>query len=141
MGITAALNTDGSIKMTQADGKDIAIDHLVHSNNGTIAVQSYKEVDSNGKPQLSGDTETISGAAVATSSTRITGRVDLHSAGTYTATSDATAAAGSIFNNVAAGDVIGSDAKKLATVDIGTADKAQTSIQIIDSALAQVSGF
>jgi len=139
-GITAELNTDGTIKMTQADGKDIALANLVHSNSGSIIVQSYKEADSTGAAALSGDTETLNGGTTS-NSTRITGRVDLHSAGTYTATSDTTAALGSIFNNAAAGDVIGSDAKKLATVDIGTIEGAQTAIQIIDSALSQVSGF
>ncbi len=141
-GVSAELNTDGSIKLTQADGKDIAIADLVHSNGGSIAVQSYKEDDANGKDQLSGDTETLLGtAASATDSTRITGRVDLHSSGTYTATSDATAGAGSIFNNVAGGDIVGSEAKKLGSVDIGSAEGAQSAITIIDAALSQVNGF
>jgi len=139
-GVTAELNTDGSIKMTQADGKDIALANLVHSNDGTIAVQSYKEADSTGASALTGTAVTLNGGTTA-NSTRVTGRVDLHSAGTYTVTSDKTAAAGSIFSNVAAGDVIGSDAKKLATVDVGSIEGAQTAIQIIDSALSQVSGF
>jgi len=141
-GITAELNTDGSIKMTQADGKDIAIQNLIHSADGTIDVESYAQVDSSGADQLSGDSQTLNGAvAGSTNSTRVTGRVALHSPGTYTASSGGTAGAGSIFNNTAADEIEGSQANKLSTVDIGSIGGAQSAIQIIDSALSQVSGF
>jgi len=143
-GITAELTTAGDIKLTQADGKDIAIAGLTHSNGDSdIAIESYQKDDADGKDQMSGDTESLSGVASGSvnNSTRVTGRIDLHSAGTYTVSSSATAAAGSIFNASTANAIQGSETKELATVDIGTADGAQTAIQIIDAALSQVSGF
>jgi len=144
-GITAELNTDGkSIKLTQADGKDVALDTLTHSKgDSAIKVSSYEVDDDDGDDVVSTtQTTDLSGIASGnTGSTRITGRVDFHSAGTYTVKSNATAANGSIFNNAAADEIQGSEANQLSTVDITTADSAQNAIKILDAALSQVSGF
>jgi len=143
-GVTAELTTDGKVKLTQADGKDIAIEGFTQSNTDsgkdTMTVKSYQTDGDDGKDRTIGAGITLSGAAgSSTDSTRATGRIDFHSSGTYTASSTE-GTTGSIFA-VAANIVSGSQAKKLSTVDVGTAESSQTAIQIIDSALSQVSGF
>jgi len=145
-GITAELNTDGkSIKITQADGKDIAFDGLTHSkDDSAIKISSYEVDDDDGKDVVSStQTTDLSGVSSGTpnNSTRITGRIDFHSAEAYTVKTNIDAASGSIFNNTVATEVQGSEAEKLSTVDIGTAEGAQSAIKIIDAALAQVSSF
>ena len=143
-GITASLNDDGTMKLTQADGKDIAVHNMVHSNSGTIVVAAYDKDGVDGKDVVSTTAKTTLTGTVAgtgTNTTRVAGRIDLHSSGTYTATSSVTKAAGSVLSNAAAGDIQGSEAKKLGTVDIGSAAGAQNAITIIDSALSQVNSF
>ena len=141
-GVTAEVTTDGTLKLTQSSGKDIAIDNFTNSAGNDLLVQAYREDDANGNDQLTGATpEALIGDTASTNSTRATGRLDLHSSGTYTVTSSATAALGSVFNNTAAGDVTGSTAKKLNTVDVSSAAGSQEAIAIIDSSLAQVNSF
>jgi len=146
-GITAELNTDGkSIKLTQADGKDIAIDTLSHSrgtSGGTIKVSSYDDNNDDGTDKLiTNQTEDLSGVSSGSdNSTRITGRIDFHSSQAYTVNSSATAAAGSIFKAADANAIQGSEAKQLSTVDISSAEGAQEAIKILDASLAQISGF
>jgi len=138
-GVTAELNSDGSMKLTQADGKDIAIAKFTHSTaTATAVIQAYKEDSDQGKDQV--NTAASGTATSANTGTRVTGRLDFHSAGTYTVSSDKSQADGSVFTAAASG-IIGSQADKLGTVDISSVDGAQSAIQIIDSALAQVSGF
>lgn len=137
-GVTAELTKDGDIKLTEADGRDIAIDNYSHSNSGQFDVTAYTVDKDNGDDDVSAAAKTSLTSTLA--ATRITGRVDLHSAGTYTASSSIDASDGSIFS-LDADKVNGSEAQKLSAIDIGTAGGAQTAIQIIDSALAQVSGF
>jgi len=140
-GITAELNTDGkSLKLTQADGKDVAIDSLTHSEgDDTIAVGSYKFDDDDGN-DVDGQSTTLEGDDLAKSSTRITGRIDFHSSQAYTVSSNKDADEGSIFD-ADAESIQGSKAKELSTVDISSAEGAQNAIRIIDASLAQVSGF
>ena len=127
------------------DGKDIAIASLAHSNNDTsITVSSYADDDDDGNDALiSNQTTNLDGTSSGTpnNSTRISGRIDFHSSQAYTVKSGATAAAGSIFNNATASEIQGSDAKKLSTVDISSAEGAQNAIKILDASLAQISGF
>jgi len=142
-GVTAELNTDGkSIKFTQADGKDIAISAFTHSNAGDATITSYDTDDDEGKdvPNTS-QTATLQGDVIGSSSTRVAGRIDFHSSEAYTVQTTATKSTGSIFDNTAATDIQGSEAAKLSTVDVSTAESSQNSIRIIDAALAQVSGF
>jgi len=138
-GVTAEVNKDGaSIKLTNSDGKDIAFDAYGHSAAASATVTAY-EVDN-----VSGADVPSTNASAALSgtndATRVTGRVDFHSGGTYTVLSSVASADGSIFSSLS-GVAHGSDAKQLATVDISSAEGAQTAIQIIDAALSQVGGF
>ena len=122
-GVTAILQTDGKIKMTQAEGKDIVIENFNNSNSnpGTMTVTSLDNNSQN---------------LTVTQSTRIAGSVNFHSSGTYTASSDIAAGAGSLFN-VAAGSQVGSVAQKLSTIDISSASGSQDALAIVDSSLAQ----
>jgi len=143
-GVTAELTNEGFIKLTEADGNDIAIDNYSHSDatDGSMVVTAYTVDKDNGDDQLQALATDTLDATVATNqvATRVTGRVDLHSAGTYTVSSSANKNAGSIFDKDA--DIInGSEAQKLSAVDVSSVDGAQTAIQIIDAALSQVSGF
>ena len=124
-GVTAILQTDGKIKMTQAEGKDIVIENFNNSNAGTMTVTSLDNNSQN---------------LAVTQSTRIAGSVNFHSSGTYTASSNIAAGAGSLFN-VAAGAQVGSVAQKLSTIDISSASGSQDALAIVDSSLAQVNSM
>jgi len=140
-GVTAELNTDGTVKITQSDGKDVALSNVVHSNGDTtIKIKAYKEDSDEGKDQLAGTEISLNGAATG-NSTRVTGRIDMHSAGTYTASSSVSSASGSVFDSAGSGAIQGSQANKLATVDVSSIEGAQSAITILDAALSQVSGF
>ena len=141
-GITAEVTTDGTLKLTEASGKDIAIDNFTNSDGNDLDVAAYREDNADGDDVIiTGTSITLDGDDASANSTRTTGRIDLHSSGTYTVESTIDAGAGSVFNNVAATDVVGSDAEKLNTVDISSAQGSQSAITIIDSALAQVNSF
>ena len=141
-GVTAEVTTDGTLKLIQADGRDIAIDNYTNSNgDNDITVQAYREDDADGDDQLAGNAVTLQGDSAADNSTRATGRLQLHSAGTYTVNSTATAALGSVFSNATTATLVGSQAKKLNKVDISSSSGSQEAITIIDSALAQVNSF
>lgn len=127
-GITAELQTDGNIKLTQADGKDIVIENFSHSATGsTIDLESLD----------TGATQLTEGGA---NGTRVAGVVTFHSSGTYTASSSEDETAGSIFD-VAADTQVGSIDKKLNTIDISSASGSQEAITIIDASLAQVNSM
>ncbi|HKK56412.1 MAG TPA: flagellin [Marinobacter sp.] len=69
------------------------------------------------------------------------GELTLNSSGAFTATSDQTAAAGSVFNNTAAGDVVQSSLDSVSSIDIGDVAGASSAIAIADAALEQISGI
>ena len=139
-GVTAELNVDGaSIKLTQADGRDIAFDAYAHSGAASASVTAYEVDDVNGDVTSTSGTTALSGTNDAT---RVTGRVDFHSAGTYTVSSDAAGSGGSILDTGStSGVAVGSETKKLATVDVSSAEGAQNAIEIIDAALSQIGGY
>jgi len=141
-GINAEVTVDGSLKLTERTGKDIAIDDFTNSNDGTIVVSAYAKDDAEGDDVvLTASSGTLTGSGgTSDDSTRTTGRIDLHSAATYTVTSTV-GSGGGVFANDAAGDLVGSTAKKLNTVDISSIDGAQNAINVIDSALSQVNSF
>lgn len=141
-GIGAEVTADGLLKLTERTGKDIAIDDFTNSNDGTVVVKSYTKDDADGNDVLGGGNVTLTGSGGASlDSTRTTGRIDLHSAASYTVTSTVASGGGSVFTNVASGDLVGSEAKTLNTVDISSVDGAQIAIDVIDSALDQVNSF
>ncbi|MCK4841125.1 MAG: flagellin [Methylococcales bacterium] len=128
-GVSAEINTDGTVKLTQADGKDIVIQDFTHSDGAsTMDVAGFD-----------GNAETLTTAAA--DSARVSGKVNLHSSNTYTVESTLDNTGASVFDNATANLPIGSVAKKLGTVDVSNIDSAQNAIDIIDASLAQVSGI
>jgi len=126
-GITAEV-TGGSLKLIQADGKDIQLADFALSTNGTISVTG-----------LGGDAVTLTEAGGAdTDSTVIGGSVTLASSAAYSLSSSVANTAGSILD-VGANTAVSSTAARVSAVDIGTVAGAQSAIDVIDSALAKVS--
>jgi len=142
-GINAEVTTDGSLKLTERSGRDIVIENFTNSNDGDLDVTAYTADNADGSDQLAASaTTTLVGSGTSTTdSTRVTGRIELRSAGTYTATSSIASGAGSVLSNAASGSLVGSEAEKLNVVDISSVDGAQQAINIIDSALSQVNAF
>lgn len=128
-GITAVSN-GATMTLTQADGKNINIENFDHSTGSATAVV--------GTTAIGSDPETLTQGA--SDSTIVTGRIDFNSNSTFSVSSSIANTAGSILN-VAADTAVGSSAQLLSTVDVGTASGANTAINIIDAALATVSGM
>jgi len=123
-GVSATLSADkASVIVKQADGKDITIDGFTNSAAGTATVD--------GSATASTPETLTSGAA---NSTRIAGSVTLNSDGGFTAVSSAGV------DVLASGTTAtASTAARLSSVDISTVTGANTAIDIVDAALAQVS--
>lgn len=130
-GISAEV-AGGTLTLLQADGKDIQIVDFSHSTGGATAVV--------GSTAIGVDAETLTDGA-ATDSTVVSGSVTFNSNSSFSVTSNVTAAAGSILNNAAAGDSVGSTQQQLSTVDVSSIANSQLAIQIIDSSLATVSSI
>jgi flagellin len=123
-GVSAQLSADkGSVTLKQADGKDITIDAFTNSAGGTMTVD--------GSATASTPEALTSGAA---NSTRIAGAVTLNSDQGFTAVSSAG-------TDVIAGGTTAtaSTSNRLSSVDISTITGANSAIDIVDAALAQVS--
>lgn len=128
-GITAEAN-GGSLKLKQADGKDIRIaDFAVTDGSGTINVTG-----------LGGDAVTLTDGGADTDSTIVSGRVVFASSETYSVSSSVAATAGSILD-VGANVAVSASASLVSAIDIGSASGAQDALDVIDSALARVSGI
>jgi flagellin len=125
--VTATLSADkASVVLKQADGKDVTIEGFTNSANGTLST--------------TGSSSTAVTAATLTSggsnSTRVAGTVQLlASQGFTTVTSAGT--------DVISGGTTttASTAAKLSAVDISTVTGANTAIDTIDAALAQVNSI
>lgn len=128
-GITAEAN-GGSLKLKQADGKDIRIaDFAVTDGTGTINVTG-----------LGGDAVTLTDGGADTDSTIVSGRVVFASSETYSVSSSVAATAGSILD-VGANVAVSASASLVSAIDIGSASGAQDALDVIDSALSRVSGI
>ena len=127
-GVTATLSADKtSIELNQSSGADIAIDDLFHSTSG-------ETMDLTG---TIGNAETL-GGTTSTDSSTVGGVVEISSAGSFNVTSDVTAAAGSLFAGVNAGDANTSTLSTINDVDITTVEGSANAIMAVDSALMQV---
>lgn len=125
-GISASVS-GGTLTLTQADGKDIQIADFNHSTaSATVAVTG-----------AGGDAVTLTQGAA--DSTVVSGTVSFSSSETYSLSSSIANTAGSILD-VGANTAVTSSANLVSAVDIGTAAGAQSAIDVIDSALAKVSG-
>ncbi|APV51415.1 flagellin [Betaproteobacteria bacterium GR16-43] len=125
-GITAEA-TGGSLKLKQADGKDINIANFDHSTASATATVTG----------LGADAVTLTQGAA--DSTVVAGSVTFSSSDTYSVSSSVANTAGSIVD-VAASTSVASTANLVSAIDVGTIAGAQSAIDVLDSALAKVSG-
>ncbi len=136
-GITgvSAEASGGTLTMSQADGKDINIQDFDHSTAATTINASATNAAG-----AAVDPEALT-AGAATDSTIVTGYVEFQSNESFSATSTATAAAGSVLANAAAGDSIAAGETKVSSVDISTQAGAQSAIDVMDAALQTVNSM
>jgi len=128
-GVTATVSA-GEITLTQADGKNISIEEFTHSTAAETMVVGTTAIGADPEILVSG----------AKDGTLVTGSVNLDSASAFTATSSVTAAAGSIFNNVAAGDSVASAASLLSAIDVSSVAGSQSAIKVLDASLSAING-
>ena len=122
-GVTATLSADkASVTIKQADGKDIVIDGFTNSAGGTVQVDGSATASTNEALTSGGTNSTRIGGTVSLSSDQ--GFTAVSSAGTDVITSGTTTTA--------------STASLLSSVDISTVTGANSAIDIVDAALAQV---
>ena len=125
-GVTATLSADkASVTFKQADGKDIVLNGFTNSAGGTATVDGSA---------TAATPETLTSGG--TNSTRIAGSVTLNSDSGFTAVTSAGT------DVIKAGTTAtASTTNKLSAVDIATITGANSALDIIDAALAQVSSI
>ena len=129
-GVIATLSGDkASIKLTQAQGYDIAINNYTHS---VAAETMIVEGDESATP-----TQITLTTGGATDSTTIGGNVTFFSNGSFSVSSTIGAALGSLFS-VAANAQNGSTLQSVDDIDISTVDGASAAIKSIDGAIGQI---
>jgi len=126
-GVTAIV-TGGSLQLVQAEGKNINISAFTHST----AAGTIRAVGADG---VTAPPSTLSNA---NGNTIVTGTVELSSQDSYTATSNVTAATGSVFNNAAAGTNVIAALEEVTAIDITNIDGANRALKIVDSALGKI---
>ncbi len=133
-GITgiSAEASGGTLTLSQADGKDINIEDFDHSTGATTINASATNAAGTAV-----DPEALT-AGAATDSTIVTGYVEFQSNESFSATSTATAAAGSILANAAAGDSIAAGETQVSSIDVSTQAGAQAAIDVVDAALQTI---
>ncbi|BDY04018.1 flagellin [Ferrimonas sp. YFM] len=125
-GVTASIDENGALLMTDADGGDIAITDF--NNSGATKTVDITAVDYDGAEN--GAAIQLTGGA-ATDSTKVTGAIQLKSQDAFSTTSST--------NTVSpATTITGSTLTSVDSVDISSADGAQSAIDIIDSAIAMI---
>ncbi len=133
-GITATYNEDSdTITLTNAEGEDIRIQDFSNSNSATNDTMAVK-----GAADSSAVTLTEEGGTSGEDSVVLSGTIELSSSETFFASSDVTAASGSIFNNSTANEIVSSQEENVSAVDISTMSGAQDAIDIIDKAIAKI---
>ncbi len=128
-GITAVAE-GGTLTLTQADGKDINIADFTHDTGGATVSLST--------PTAYADPETLTSGG--TDSAIVTGVIEFNSNSSFSVKSSIADTAGSILEGAAA-TAVGSTEELLSSVDVGTADGANTAIRIVDAALATVNSL
>ena len=122
--VTATLSADkASVTLTQADGKDITLENFTNSAAGTVHATGSSAADT-----------AVTLTSGGTNSTRVAGTVTLNSSLGFTA--NATTAVTDVIAGGATATA--STAAKLSSVDISSVSGANTALDIIDAALAQV---
>jgi len=122
--VTATLSADkASVTLTQSDGKDITLENFTNSAAGTVHATGGSANDT-----------AVTLTSAGTNSTRVAGIVTLNSSLGFTA--NATTAVTDVIAGGATATA--STAAKLSSVDISSVTGANTALDIIDAALAQV---
>jgi flagellin len=129
-GITAEVS-GGTLTLTQADGKDINIENFTSSTAATTIVV--------GSTSLTTDPQTLTTGT--TDSTIVSGSIEFNSSRSFSVSSDVAAATAGSILDVAADTAVGSTQELVSSIDITSAESSQTALQIVDSALATVSGI
>ena len=125
-GISAVYDaTTNAITLTQSEGKDIFIGDFTHS-----VLNETMNVAGSSAPAVT----LVSGAAHCTT---VSGDVSLTSTGSFSATSNLAADAGSIFDQNA-GTMGALSTASVSSVDISDTSGANTAISIIDAALTKI---
>ena len=146
-GITAEVTTAGSLKLINSAGYDIKIETFEHSaavtdpSGATDAAQTVSLTGQTGSAiTLSDGGTTVEGAHL--DSAVIAGKVTLNSnSGPFSATSDIVNTSGGLLNTTTAGQSVISAKAKLSAVDISTSSGAQSAVDVIDAAMAQVNAI
>ena len=128
-GVTATVD-GGSLTLKQTEGKDISIADFRHSADGeTIGITGANGVAGTtltGAADDSGDDSAI-----------VAGVVTLNSSESFTATSDAAIATGSVFN--ADTDVVNASTEELVSaIDITSQTGANDALAVVDAAIAAI---
>ncbi|WP_028110195.1 flagellin [Ferrimonas futtsuensis] len=123
-GVTAAIDENGALVMTDADGGNIEIEDF--NNSGTTKTVDITAVDFDGNDN---NTVTLTGAG--NDSTTVGGTIQLKSQDAFSTTSTTDTVS-------PATTITGSTLTSVDSVDISTADGAQSAIDIIDSAIAMI---
>ena len=124
-GVTAVVNSAGTLTLVQAEGKDIQISDFTHSSAGAT-------LDATGADNIA---ETLTSGAA--DSTRISGVVEFSSQDSYTIASNVDAASGSILDMAAGANTIASF-ESISAIDISSILGANGAMKIVDAALAKI---
>lgn len=123
-GVSATVS-GGSITLTQAEGKDIRIGDFTNGVT-TLSVTG-----------MGADAITLTSGG-ATDSTTVSGKVLFYGSGSFSVSSSVAAAAGSVVD-VAANTAVGASSTLVTAVDVLNVANANTTIDVMDAALATVS--
>jgi flagellin len=127
-GITASVNA-GVVTLANEAGEDIQMENVTDGTAATLSLQS---------PSSTG-TYTAPAAAdqlTEASSARVTGQVNFNSSSTFSVSTDAAAATGSMISATKA-----STLQSVGSIDVSTQAGSTRSLQIVDSALDFVNGL
>ncbi len=134
-GVTAS-ETGGVLTLTESNGKDIGIENFAHSGDAGETIVFTGSTEATGAT-LTGPT---GGTAAATDSAIAVGELTFSSSKAFSIESSVAVGAGSILN-VAADTSVSSTLTAVSSVDISTASGATTALDVLDQALAAISGI
>ena len=129
-GVTAAINDDGNIELTDVDGDDIAITGF--SSSTATSSMTITTGDGAATDDLDGTTTSVT----------MKGQVEMSSTQTFSVATDATGAAATETSFMAVDTGVehfSSSLDAVSDIDITTAEGAENAIKVIDSALSKIS--
>ena len=128
LGITASINDKGVLTITSATGENVKFG--AQTGTATAGQVAVKVQGSDGKFEAAA--KNVVAAGTATTTTIVTGYVQLNSPTAYSVSGTGTQAS-QVFGNASA-----AQKSSVASVDISTADGAQNAIAVVDNALAAI---